>query len=597
MSLRCPRDRPRRDPRRRCRPRCVDVAAVPLGLPARAALLIVAFALVAAGRRCRTRCSRCGCSCWPTASLAGDGTRWSWSPRRRWPCSAAATWFLRDRSTPGDPAVPRPGDDRAGDPRRRPAGRRSPSIEHHERPDYLDRLAVLRDQVFVLDHMYLSVFSTCGLVLRLVVTVRPARVDPSRCCCCWCCSRCRRCSARRGARRSSGGSRRRRARHAPPGRAPVRDGHHRGAGQGGPGHRHRRRRWSRRRRSEWERWYAPVAPRPLGQRGVAHARPGRSSGSATSAPSSSSRRARRVGRRRAADPRRRRPAVGLRRRHRGRDRLPARDLAGRLAPAGLARGLRRRAHVADADRPAPERLARGHPLRARVVPLSRAPTGWCSTTSTSSCRPARWSRSSARTAPASRPWSSCCASCTSRPRAGSWSTASRWPGSPADEWRERAGRRASRTSSGSSSWPGTSVGRRRPAAPGRRRRRAAPRSAGPAPTTSSHGCRARPRHPARPDLARRASRCQLRPVAEARPGPGLHARRAAAAGARRADRGARRRDRARAVRALRRRRPAAGAEDGRVTVLVSHRFSTVRMADLIVVLDGSRLARSAPTTS
>jgi ATP-binding cassette subfamily B protein len=29
--------------------------------------------------------------------------------------------------------------------------------------------------------------------------------------------------------------------------------------------------------------------------------------------------------------------------------------------------------------------------------------------------------------------------------------------------------------------------------------------------------------------------------------------------------------------------------DGRITVLVSHRFSTVRMADLIVVLDGARL--------
>ena len=29
--------------------------------------------------------------------------------------------------------------------------------------------------------------------------------------------------------------------------------------------------------------------------------------------------------------------------------------------------------------------------------------------------------------------------------------------------------------------------------------------------------------------------------------------------------------------------------DGRITVLVSHRFSTVRMADLIVVLDGSRV--------
>ena len=31
------------------------------------------------------------------------------------------------------------------------------------------------------------------------------------------------------------------------------------------------------------------------------------------------------------------------------------------------------------------------------------------------------------------------------------------------------------------------------------------------------------------------------------------------------------------------------AADGRITVLVSHRFSTVRMADLIVVLDGARL--------
>jgi ATP-binding cassette subfamily B protein len=31
-------------------------------------------------------------------------------------------------------------------------------------------------------------------------------------------------------------------------------------------------------------------------------------------------------------------------------------------------------------------------------------------------------------------------------------------------------------------------------------------------------------------------------------------------------------------------------EDGRITILVSHRFSTVRMADLIVVLDGARVA-------
>ena len=39
-----------------------------------------------------------------------------------------------------------------------------------------------------------------------------------------------------------------------------------------------------------------------------------------------------------------------------------------------------------------------------------------------------------------------------------------------------------------------------------------------------------------------------------------------------------------------RRRAAAGsARSGRITILVSHRFSTVRMADLIVVLDGARL--------
>lgn len=45
------------------------------------------------------------------------------------------------------------------------------TLAHHERPEYLDRLAMLRDQVFVLDHMYLSLFSTCGWILRLAITV------------------------------------------------------------------------------------------------------------------------------------------------------------------------------------------------------------------------------------------------------------------------------------------------------------------------------------------------------------------------------------------------------------------------------------------
>jgi ATP-binding cassette subfamily B protein len=45
------------------------------------------------------------------------------------------------------------------------------TIAHQERPAYLDRLSVLRNQVFVLDHLYVSLFSTCGWILRLAVTV------------------------------------------------------------------------------------------------------------------------------------------------------------------------------------------------------------------------------------------------------------------------------------------------------------------------------------------------------------------------------------------------------------------------------------------
>jgi ATP-binding cassette subfamily B protein len=45
------------------------------------------------------------------------------------------------------------------------------TVAHQERPELLDRLSVLRDQVFVLDHLYLSLFSTVGWILRLGVTV------------------------------------------------------------------------------------------------------------------------------------------------------------------------------------------------------------------------------------------------------------------------------------------------------------------------------------------------------------------------------------------------------------------------------------------
>jgi ATP-binding cassette, subfamily B, bacterial len=46
-----------------------------------------------------------------------------------------------------------------------------PTVGHQERPEYLDRLSVLRQQVFVLDHMYMSVFSTAGWLVRLGITV------------------------------------------------------------------------------------------------------------------------------------------------------------------------------------------------------------------------------------------------------------------------------------------------------------------------------------------------------------------------------------------------------------------------------------------
>jgi ATP-binding cassette subfamily B protein len=84
--------------------------------------------------------------------------------------SAAATWFLRLLST----RVQRRFRDKVTIALESHVARLQATvatIAHQERPDYLDRLSVLREQVFVLDHMYMSVFTTCGWILRLVVTV------------------------------------------------------------------------------------------------------------------------------------------------------------------------------------------------------------------------------------------------------------------------------------------------------------------------------------------------------------------------------------------------------------------------------------------
>jgi ATP-binding cassette subfamily B protein len=84
--------------------------------------------------------------------------------------SATATWFLRTVSA----RVQRRFRDKVTIALESHVARLLASIAtiaHQERPEYLDRLAVLRDQVFMLDHMYMSLFSTCGWILRLGVTV------------------------------------------------------------------------------------------------------------------------------------------------------------------------------------------------------------------------------------------------------------------------------------------------------------------------------------------------------------------------------------------------------------------------------------------
>jgi ATP-binding cassette subfamily B protein len=84
--------------------------------------------------------------------------------------SAAATWFLRILSM----RVSRRFRDKVTIALESHVARLQASvatIAHQERPDYVNRLAMLRNQVFVLDHLYMSLFTTCGWILRLGVTI------------------------------------------------------------------------------------------------------------------------------------------------------------------------------------------------------------------------------------------------------------------------------------------------------------------------------------------------------------------------------------------------------------------------------------------
>ncbi len=561
----------------------VDVAAVPPRLPARAPPHVRGRRPVAARRPARraaralAQAARRGGARRRSHARASGPPSGSASPPRR-------TWFLRTVST----RVQRRFRDKVTIALESHVARLQAAvatIAHQERPELLDRLSVLRDQVFVLDHMYMSVFSTAGWILRLVVTVvLLASVHPAL----LLLAALRRAhrghlglaTGGRAGRRGGGGT------GPTSGPAPVHDGHHRAAGQGGAGHRHRtppgRAAPGRVGASGTAR-----CPRPGGGRRCGTAWPGRSSASPTWAASCSW------------------PPAST---HRPGDVLLVLAAGARLSSyigatvgeIGFLRGIwmdgsQRLAWLEDyaaavglhGRSAGARRAARGDHLRGRVLRLPRHRSPRARGRHRSRCPPARWWRSWGRTGPGKTTLVKLLAKLyeptsgrilvdgaeLARMPAEGWRT--RLAGAFQDFFRFELRRLASSVGLGDVPRMDDEPRRGRRRRPGRgRRRHRAPRR--------------RARHAARPDLARRR-RGELRPVAEAGPGPRLHAGRAARARARRADRRARRRDRARPVRALRGRRPARGPIRAASRSWCRTASRTVRMADLIVVLDGAHV--------
>ena len=438
----------------------------------------------------------------------------------------------------------------------------------------------------------MSLFSTCRLDPAPWRDGGAARVDPSGAGPARASLRCRPCSPRHGGRRSSarpqerGAQSSRLARHlftiattAPAGKEV------RVTGIGPP--------TGRRAAGCLGAWYGPVASAPGRHPRSGTCWPGRRLAPRTSAAivfvASGLQAPPGPG---AAGPRRRVATLGLHRRHRRRDRLPAWHLDGRRAPSRLARGLRRvprRVGRSAGARPARER----HPVRPRVVRLSRHRTTCAGRRVARCCRPALWWRSSARTAPARPRWSSCSRSSTSRRTGGFWSMVCDLARMPADQWRTRlagafqdffrfelrarhtigvgdvaaAGRRSG------------GAGRRR----ARRRRGRCRRSRCRPGSTPSSG------RPGRGGVD--VSFGQWQKLALAR-GFMRDRRRCCWCSTSRPPRSTPRRSTrcSSASPPARRAGASAAQDDGGITVLVSHRFSTVRMADLIVVLDGARVA-------
>ena len=461
------------------------------------------------------------------------------------------------------------------------------TVEHHERPDYLDRLAMLRDQVFVLDHMYMSLFTTAGWLLRLAVTVgllvsiHPALALLALCALPTVATASWRPAVERAVD-ERGAQAQRLARHlfdAATTAAPGKDVRVTGIGH----------RLVRDRRAAWERWYRPVAAARWASAGW-HTLGWSVFGAGY------------VGAVVFV-------AAGLR--ASPGDVLLLLAAGSRLAgyvsatvgEIGFLRGIwldgsRRLAWLEDyaaaqaerADRPAPAAIERG--ISLEKVSFAYPGTDRLVLEDVDLELPAGAVVALVGENGAGKTTLVKLLGKMYEPSAGrilvDGEDLARMP---AAEWRSRLAGAfqdffrfelpAQRTV-GLGDVPRlderpaveTAVGRA---------------GAGDVVGTSGR----RPRHPARPDVAQRGGG-ERWTVAEAGPGPRLHARRAAAAGARRADRVPRRRDRARPVRALRERRPRRRetATRGRITLLVSHRFSTVRMADVIVVLDGARVVET-----
>ena len=422
------------------------------------------------------------------------------------------------------------------------------TVEHHERPVYLDRIAVLRTGVFALDHLFRSMFTMVGWLLRLafvcvlLAAIHPALLlllvtaVPLLLVAVWRPKIEKRIEEEVASHGRLGRHLFTVATSTSPGKEVRVTGNQADLVS--------------RRRTAWGSWFAPIRVTNLASAAWLSL--------AWAVFSARVRRCRRLGRDRArprpgrGGPRAdgRRPALGVRRVRGGRARLPARHLARLGATTRLARGLRGRAERP--RRPFGARPAhRRHPVRGRLVHLPRYDARGAARRR--SHPPGRQRRRGGRRErrrevdPGQAPGPDVRADvgprdrrrCRHRPdrrRGVARAPGRRLPGLRPPRVRRRDHRRARRPTA--------------PRRPGRGGHRGRPGRG----DTGGRRPPRRTRHPARALVGER-SRRQLRSMAEAGSRPRLHAARAAAAPARRADRCARCGDRARAVRAVRRERP------------------------------------------